>query len=370
MIEIPHLLLAVMVCLASAMMYHVTIVKDGWQAKIAVYVGTFMFAWFSLCANVVLLFSCWVVWPISPKWGRWLSSHAAQQGWVMGLIHILRSGELKVTGDLPDAQETAVVISNHQMDCDWWYMLALMRCLGQDPQVKVILKDQYKNIPIMGWGLKGFGFIMLKRNWQQDEADLKRQLQVFASDGAPLKLLIYPEGTTANISEKEKGDSFAQREGRPTFKHLILPRVTGFNACVKLLAETCPGACVYDITVGYGGYSGEIPTWDMGYEREIDRGVPNLRKLFQGDAIKPTHMHIERHTIEEVLEGGELWLDKQWAKKDALLESFIRNRRFTGVGPEVAQLRPSKSTLVTLVFGSLPIMFCWGLWCVTRWCYA
>lgn len=39
--------------------------------------------------------------------------------------------------------------------------------------------------------------------------------------------------------------------------------------------------------MGYTGYSGEIPSWEMGYTRDKDVDVPNLGALLKGRAPGP-----------------------------------------------------------------------------------
>lgn len=39
--------------------------------------------------------------------------------------------------------------------------------------------------------------------------------------------------------------------------------------------------------MGYTGYSGEIPSWEMGYTRDRDVDVPNLGALLKGRAPGP-----------------------------------------------------------------------------------
>jgi 1-acyl-sn-glycerol-3-phosphate acyltransferase len=52
---------------------------------------------------------------------------------------------------------------------------------------------------------------MLKRDWERDQKDLMRQLHTFVTDETPLRLLIFPEGTTINTKSMEKCRSFAKQ---------------------------------------------------------------------------------------------------------------------------------------------------------------
>ncbi|CAN0570072.1 unnamed protein product, partial [Ectocarpus sp. 12 AP-2014] len=125
-----------------------------------------------------------------------------------------------------------------KVDCDWWFLFELMRPLRRHGALKIILKDDQKHIPVTGWGMRGFGFVFLKRDWVKDRANLERQLGVFTGDGFPLRLLIFPEGTTINARSMEKCTAFAKKEQRPRFEHLLLPRTRGFGACLTASRRT------------------------------------------------------------------------------------------------------------------------------------
>ena len=42
--------------------------------------------------------------------------------------------------------------------------------------------------------------------------------------------------------------------------------------------------------MAYSGYSGEIPTWEMGYTRDRDVDIPNLGALLKGRAPGPVRV--------------------------------------------------------------------------------
>jgi hypothetical protein len=70
--------------------------------------------------------------------------------------------------------------------------------------------------------------------------------------GAPVHFLCYPEwwsihGAADRRSVHAKSNEFAQREGKPTLQHLLLPRTRGFNASLECLREAAP--VVYDVTM-------------------------------------------------------------------------------------------------------------------------
>ncbi|CAM9446476.1 unnamed protein product, partial [Hapterophycus canaliculatus] len=139
------------------------------------------------------------------------NSNFAEAMWADAVSAIMPPSRVVVTGEMPDDDTQAIVIANHQVDCDWWFIFELMRPLRRHGALKIILKDDQKHVPILGWGMRGFGFIFLKRDWVKDRANLERQLNVFTGDGFPLRLLIFPEGTTINQRSMEKCSAFAKK---------------------------------------------------------------------------------------------------------------------------------------------------------------
>lgn len=62
------------------------------------------------------------------------------------------------------------------------HILQLARVAGNHGLVKIILKDTVKSMPIFGWGMQGFEFIFLARNWDADQTRLRRSLGSFVAD--------------------------------------------------------------------------------------------------------------------------------------------------------------------------------------------
>ena len=58
---------------------------------------------------------------------------------------------------------------------------------------------------------QALNFVMLKRDWERDQKDLMRQLHTFVTDETPLRLLIFPEGTTINTKSMDKCRGFAKQ---------------------------------------------------------------------------------------------------------------------------------------------------------------
>lgn len=64
-------------------------------------------------------------------------------------------------------------------------------------------------------------------------------------------VLLYPEGTTINTRTLDKCRAFAADRQRPVLKHLLLPRTTGFAACLDALSSAGDTPVIYDLTIAY-----------------------------------------------------------------------------------------------------------------------
>ena len=164
------------------------------------------------------------------------------------------------------------------------------------------------------------------QNYIQDRNELFSLLKSFACNGAPapVHFLLFPEGSCWFGSKDNtdprlmlaKSQDFARKEGRPILQHLLLPKTTGFYASLDSLREASP--VVYDVTLAYRGYSGEIPS-------TLNAGM--WLKVIRGEIPSEIHIRIKRYSMEEVLQDST-WLDKKWREKDRLLTHFVRHQQF------------------------------------------
>lgn len=83
-----------------------------------------------------------------------------------------------------------------QVDSDWWFLFELMRPLRRHGALKIILKDDQKHVPVTGWGMRGFGFIFLKRDWVKDR---------WAQGAGPPGLLSRHHSLKTSISPESRG---------------------------------------------------------------------------------------------------------------------------------------------------------------------
>ncbi len=334
--------------------------------------GEFKSTLFSMAHAVVL---CWLVMAMSfgvnilnflvfvtvRPWSRLtarrLIGHWWQRMWVSVMSYLLPKSEMILTGDIVlntvDSSRPAIIIANHQVDADFWYVWEVARAYGMHGRLKIILKADLAVVPIVGWGMKQFEFCFLQRNWQRDRRAFTRLLSSFVEDGYKCALLLFPEGTTINTEAVAKSHRFGREQNRPHLNHCILPRSTGFAALVETMWQSPHGhsPVIYDLTVAYHGYSGEVPSYEMSYDRERDMEVPNVFKMMQGRACPKVHVHVKTYEVDEALMGNpEQWLDARWVEKDALLERFIQTQSFKGEKEVGTRIIHPQGSLASLLF--------------------
>jgi len=121
-------------------------------------------------------------------------------------------------GEVDKLNQNSITICNHRTYFDWVYLWTLFGRYGRLTNVKVILKNALRYIPVVGWVLQIMRFIFVHRQWdvrfsaigwhsrrlgsrtpfvceQKDRPLIDRALKVFTRTKYPLQLIIFPEGT-------------------------------------------------------------------------------------------------------------------------------------------------------------------------------
>lgn len=269
---------------------------------------------------------------------------AVVQGWWLSACSLcLPAQRMVVRGDvhsLTSNHRPKVFIMNHQTDTDWLYLWFLAHHLGVAGRVKIMLKAALVSVPILGWGLRHLEFLPVRRRWDEDKGPLNAWLKSFCDDGFPLWLLMFPEGTTAHVEAVQKSAKFGAETGRHTgHKLLLLPRYRGFEACIEGLAKAAKTPDdlpeIVDLTTAFGGYSGEVPTYDQGYTRRVDKGVPNWASLLTGERASECHMRVKTYQYEEIAKAGgaQAWLDALWIRKELAMSDFVEQQQFLAPDP-------------------------------------
>ncbi|CUA77685.1 hypothetical protein RSOLAG22IIIB_06721 [Rhizoctonia solani] len=232
-----------------------------------------------------------------------------------------------------------VMMPNHQIYADWWYLWCLAYSMRAHADVLIILKDSLKWIPIVGWGMQFFQFIFLARSWAQDKERLTSHLTRLARTAAggklPFLLLLFPEGTLVSPQTRPLSAKYAAKTGIQDMRHILLPRATGLLFCLRALAPHMPSLKLLDVTVAYPG----IPRGGYG------QAYYTLRSIFmQGVPPPRVHVHLRLYDVARdvpigVPRGAEeanetertafdQWLLARWKEKDNLMEQQLTEGRF------------------------------------------
>ncbi|KAJ3413269.1 hypothetical protein HDV05_008255 [Chytridiales sp. JEL 0842] len=186
----------------------------------------------------------WDVWARDGSETRSVSPAKRKQAGKDDDLDDVRDGVLPkgagVAGDQMSGEDEAppcyIVMSNHQTLVDWWYIWLLSWSRGAHGDIKIILKESLKWIPILGWGMQFFEFIFLARKWVSDKPRVRRLLERLRVNGAPYWLLIFPEGTVICDNTREINTN-----------HLLSKaglRTNTESSSITLARETIPSATV------------------------------------------------------------------------------------------------------------------------------
>ena len=175
---------------------------------------------------------------------------------VRGQLQLTSDGRLKT-----DFPERLVLIANHQLYSEWMYLWWISYTSRMHGHIFIVLKEVLKYIPIIGPGMMFFGFIFVARNWAKDQGRIRHRLRKLTSRHSgplsgsqsldPMWLLIFPEGTNLSSNTRQKSATWAEKQGIPDFRHLLLPRSTGLQYSLSELKGSIDW--VYDCTLGYEG---------------------------------------------------------------------------------------------------------------------
>jgi lysocardiolipin and lysophospholipid acyltransferase len=259
-----------------------------------------------------------------------------QHAWFDAAFSLISRTKMHVYGQIKnlhvhdDDKRPRIVIANHATDMDWAYiwMIAHACDTPRSGHVKVMLKEGIRKVPLFGWLLDNLDFLWMKRNWESDRSSIQATIEKLCSDNEHLWLVIFPEGMTINTKSLEKSHEFATIENRPHLDMTLLPRDKGLAAVLDYTKHLNPE--IVDITMAFESFSGEIPTWEMGYERNVDHLVPNAKKLMAGMA-GDVFIDIQTFSIEDIAQhpdGLRGWLDDRWIRKDHFLKHFAKHEEF------------------------------------------
>lgn len=223
---------------------------------------------------------------------------------------------VRVSGELIDPEEPAIVIMNHRTRLDWMYYWSAL--YQQNPWLittsKISLKAQLKSLPGAGFGMAASQFIFLERNMEMDMESFDQAIDYYTGMGKNYQLLLFPEGTDKSPWTTQKSAEYAAKNGLRPLEHLLYPRVTGFHHLLTRMRRANYVSHIYDITIGY--------------PYNIVQSEINL--VVQGNAPREVHFHVEKIPIDSVPKEKEAltkWLNDIWQQKEARLSNYYSEER-------------------------------------------
>ena len=229
------------------------------------------------------------------------------------LLYLLFNQETKIFGDAVIPGESAMFIMNHRTRLDWMFLWSPLMAFQTLDQLKVILKNDLKLVPGVGWAMQLNNFIFLRRKWDVDEGILTKMLTYAGSVGKPTQLLLFPEGTDFEPRTKARSDAFATKNNLPIYDFVLHPRTTGFSFCVRHMAAHKQLEAIYDVTIAY--------------PKSV---LQNELGMVTGAVPEEIHFHIRRYSLRQLASAVDLtseeaignWCNEKWKEKEERLSRF------------------------------------------------
>jgi lysocardiolipin and lysophospholipid acyltransferase len=104
--------------------------------------------------------------------------------------------------------KNALIICNHPSRVDWmfagWSYGAYLRL---NANLRIILKESLRSIPVYGWAMQIMMYIFLSRKRDQDVPYIIRSLSYLLCTGPVPSIFLYPEGTDLSEGNKKKSNA-------------------------------------------------------------------------------------------------------------------------------------------------------------------
>ncbi len=266
--------------------------------------------------------------------------------------------DIILSGDHLDlaARSNTILLSNHQLYTDWWYIWIMARYLNKHSLIRIILKHDLQFHFPAGWACKLFEFIFVKRKWSFDRNVLLSAFAKIKQLNLPFWLILFPEGTLVCDETKERSDKFATKQGWPIdLKNVLYPKTTGtYYACKHLRKKSQIDTgidTIFDLTVAYSdvplskyAYDVYTPTRifvdGLGPRKvfiHVDKvpldAVPGLEDNADAVEMDDTASDKNIHTASKNEEIFGQWLRDRYHQKDQLMDAFLQNGSFIPIEP-------------------------------------
>lgn len=251
--------------------------------------------------------------PISKTLVRKINVLCAQIFWSLCVfcVEYVAGVQVVITGDEIPMREQALVFANHQVMPDILVILCLAFRKGRIGDLKWFVKDPFKYIPGIGWGLYFLDSIFVKREWARDHSSIAATFSQYKKHRIPFWLISFLEGTRATPEKILRSQEYAKNQGLPVLQHVLTPRTKGFLATVEGLKSEF--SVVYDLTIGFEGKA------------------PGLFRFFL-TPVNRVHLHCKRYTAESLPKDTaslSQWVLERYQEKDKRMASFYTQGFFS-----------------------------------------
>jgi 1-acyl-sn-glycerol-3-phosphate acyltransferase len=129
--------------------------------------------------------------------------------WLFSPVNICLTGQHHVL----DMNTFAPIMSNHQLDTDWLFIWVVSYFRAAHGSVKIMLKAEVANIPVLAISFNFMKFISMTRKWEHDKDNMTAILSKAANTTLPLWFIIFPEGTLNWPGGIAKSKAYAEKMG-------------------------------------------------------------------------------------------------------------------------------------------------------------
>lgn len=280
-------------------------------------------------------------------------------------IHVNKTGKeggnnrLKLTFD-----PSAVIISNHQIYSDWffiWFLAYLNNC---SDHFFIVMKKSLKKIPILGYGMTNYNFVFLSRNWELDKNYMIKQFNTIKTISDKFWMLIFPEGTNMSHSNRIKSHKFAAKNDLPKQDCVLLPRIKGlYVACKELAPNTTK---IIDFTIGYSEHGKDemaqdiFTLWKIYILGESPQHVSilvdefDLKKELPSIDWSGSEDFVPTEEEERELNTMNIWINEKWEKKEKDMDYYYKTGQFNEGEEEQFEIDLKLNSSWEIVYVYLP----------------
>ncbi|KAK4683882.1 hypothetical protein P7C73_g6330, partial [Tremellales sp. Uapishka_1] len=186
----------------------------------------------------VVLFSLFLIKPFSEQLAWSIACYVAEKFWNYMQYHwettLNAAPAIEITGDELPAGENALVLSNHLGYSDYYLIHHLAAKAGMLGKCRYFAKRELAwQIPIFGPAFWAIGFILVSRNWTEDESKIESAFRRIKGNKLASWIILYPEGTRRSYKKVLESKAFARTENKPELDHVLYPRTKGFVSTVR-----------------------------------------------------------------------------------------------------------------------------------------